>query len=123
MLRVPLILLLVPTAVGAQQCELPAVPYFEFQVTAPAAWIPDSTIATHPVPPVRGAVRGELDALVQFVVDTAGVPDPASFKVLAARDEALATAGREAVLRWRYRPARMGTCPVPQIVQTPLGRR
>lgn len=105
----------------ACQCTLPSQPFFEFQVEIPARFLSDSTVSPQPKgePGVRAT---QLPALVQFVVDTAGVPDPRSYRVLSARDPQLAADGLDALPRWRFSPARLGQCPVPQLVQTPLSR-
>lgn len=103
----------------AQSCTPVTRPYFLFQVDRRAVYIPDSTQSPHPAAPRLSRVDTEA-ALVQFVVDSLGVPQPASFKVLAARDPAMAEAARALLPRWRFRPARLGACRVPQLVQTPL---
>lgn len=103
----------------AQDCPPATQPYFLFQVDQRAVYIPDSTQSPHPAAPRLARVDTEA-ALVQFVVDSLGVPKPASFKVLAARDPALAEAARAILPRWRFRPARLGACRVAQLVQTPL---
>lgn len=110
-----------PTLAHAQDCRVSPLPYFEFQVEVRAEWIPDSSVTPRPAP-ARGVQAQELPALVQFVVDSAGVPHPRTYKILAARDPELAEAGRAVVERWRFRPARVGGCAVAQLVQTPLAR-
>lgn len=104
-----------------QECALSPLPYFEFQVEVPAQWLPDSSVTPRP-DPTRRATAEELPALVQFVVDSAGVPVPRTYKVLKARDRELAEAGRRVVATWRFRPARIAHCSVAQLVQTPLAR-
>lgn len=114
-------LALLAGSLRAQGCSLPAQPYFEFQVEVPARYLSDSVVS--PVPRAEhGVPTRELAALVQFVVDTAGVPDLRSYKILTATDPLLAAAGREVLARWRFAPARLGRCAVPQLVQTPLSR-
>jgi hypothetical protein len=110
-----------PTLGHAQECRVSPLPYFEFQVEVPAQWLPDSSVTPRPAP-ARGVEAQELPALVQFVVDSAGVPHPRTYKILKARDPELAEAGRTVVGTWRFRPARIGSCAVAQLVQTPLAR-
>lgn len=116
--------LLVAAFVGArplhaQDCPPAPHPYFQFQVDRRAEYIADSTQHPRPSAPRLSRVDAE-PALVQFVVDTLGVPQPNSFKVLAARDTALAAAARTALPTWRFRPAQLGACRVAQLVQTPI---
>jgi hypothetical protein len=103
---------------SAQQCAAPAHPYFDFQVETRAVFVPDS--AVHPQPTRASGPASSERALVQFVVDSLGVPDTLTYKVLAAQDRGLAEAGRKAMARWRFRPATIRGCRVPQLVQTPL---
>jgi len=103
----------------AQQCRPPEHPYFDFQVDRPAELIPDSTVSPRPFHARPG--QGEAErVVVQFVVDTMGRPDSASFRVLLNSDQALADAGRRVMQRWRYTPALLARCKVPQLVQVPL---
>lgn len=103
----------------AQQCRRDENTYFDFQVDRPAELIPDSTVSPRPfhVRPGQGVLE---TVLVQFVADTMGRPDSASFKVLVSSDPALAEAGRRVMQRWRYTPALLARCKVPQLVQVPL---
>lgn len=110
--------MLTASGLSAQQCVAPARPFFDFQVDTPAEFIPDS--AAGPSPARSSGPAGNELALVQFLVDSLGVPDPRTYKVLTARDPALAAAGRDAMRRWRFRPAMLRGCRVVQLVQTPL---
>jgi TonB family protein len=103
----------------AQQCRPPEHPYFEFQVDRPSELIPDSTVSPRPFQPPLGQSEG-VTVLVQFVVDTMGRPDTATFSVIRSFDPPLAAAARRAVKRWRYTPALLASCKVPQLVQTPV---
>lgn len=60
---------------------------------------------------VEGMVR------VQYVVDTTGFADTASFRVLVATDTGFATAVRSALPRMRFAPAKIGTLLVRQLVE------
>ncbi|HYC51961.1 MAG TPA: hypothetical protein VEB19_12685 [Gemmatimonadaceae bacterium] len=95
--------------------------YFEFQVDAPASFRGDSSLHVVPVE------SRELSPpnLVQFTVDTTGLADSLSFKVLRASDRELIAGARAALRHWRFSPARVGSCAVRQLYQTPIapGRR
>lgn len=111
-----------PVVVKGQQCAPLAHPAFEFQVDVPASAIPDST---HPHPAANrfAATRDDPGAIiVQFVVDTAGVPLPASLKVLKAPSRQTVDSVKIAFPGWRFTPARQGSCRVAQLVQTTVVR-
>lgn len=95
--------------------------FFEFQVGSadgqPARWISDSSLAVHPMPKIQSPPN-----LVQFVVDTAGVPVARSFHVLKVTDSAIVAEARASITRWRFTPAIRDGCHVRQLVQTPIGR-
>ena len=55
--------------------------------------------------------------IIEFVVDTAGTPVASSFRVLRVEDARLVDAAREALTRWRFRPAQDNGCRVPQVTQ------
>ena len=60
--------------------------------------------------------------LVQFVVDTAGVPDLVTFKILRMADSALVRDAYKNAANWRYSPAIYANRKVCQVVQTPVRR-
>lgn len=109
---------IVPSIVGAQRAS--ACPdsstYFDFQVSSQATWLRDSTLTTVPY-----AENGSLRDLVQFVVDTAGVPVLRTLHVLLSRNPEVIADVRRTLEQWRYTPARLGRCPVRQLVQTRVG--
>lgn len=102
---------------GAQGCRPPAHPYFDFQVDRPAELVASSARSPRPVTPEPGRATEER-LIIQFVVDTLGVPDTASIRVLRSADADLERAARRALANWRYRPAVIGNCKVPQLEQT-----
>lgn len=110
------------SAAKAQSCPPAAArPFFEFQVERPATFIPDTTVSPYPAPQQPGTpIRG--GTLVSFVVDTLGRPDSLSYKIIRDVEPGLAQEGRSVVARWRYRPAQIRGCVVPQLVQTLLAR-
>ena len=64
-------------------------------------------------------MSGDL-ALVQFIVDTAGVPNTKSVKLLQRPDALVADSVVAAAAQWRYVPAKAHGCVVPQLVQVAL---
>jgi hypothetical protein len=119
-------ILLLPHTIQSQQCTVAAKPALEFQVEQPAQLIPDDT-HPHPVTPLVPALTDHSDwMLAQFVVDTAGVPLPSSYRwlklhVSTTSDSVAFTDTIKAVLpKWRFTPARSGTCPVPQLLYTKI---
>ncbi|MES2177550.1 MAG: hypothetical protein V4550_06760 [Gemmatimonadota bacterium] len=110
-------ILLPPIDAAAQRvsAECPPSIFFEFQVENPARFIVDSSVVVQPTKRVPNPRN-----LVQFVIDTAGVVMPNSFKVLRATDAAVVTEARETHQRWHYQPATIAGRPVCQFVQTPV---
>lgn len=92
--------------------------YFAFQVEKPAAQAPNSASPRYPDILRQAGVEGE--ALVSFVVDTAGRVDVASFKVVRSTHELFAVAVRSALPRMRFLPAEIGDRKVRQLVQQPF---
>jgi hypothetical protein len=95
--------------------------FFEFQVVAaggkPARWMVDTALAVHPVP-----ATGNPANLVQFVVDTAGVPAARTFHALKVTDAVLVAEALQSFAHWRFIPAVRDGCNVRQLIQTPIGR-
>jgi protein TonB len=71
-------------------------------------------------PSLLESSRVEGVVLVQFVVDTLGVADMSTFKVLDATNELFAESTRASLAKWRFSPAEAGGRKVKQIVQLPL---
>ena len=59
-------------------------------------------------------------ALAQFVVDSLGMPVPGTLKLLVQPTALSMDNVMLALVAWRYEPARVSGCRVPQLVQTPL---
>lgn len=102
-------------AVVSGSCPATNRQYFEFQVEQPATFL---TTTISPRPDAKASDAN----LVQFVVDTAGLPVLETFKVLRRQDSALVRAAYGTAPRWRFQPATIGSRPVCQLVQTPLAR-
>ena len=84
--------------------------FFEFEVTRGAT----STS-------VQRASASGTQPIVQFVVDSTGVVDTATVKVVTSRGrEVTQDAAVAGVRDWRFRPAQITECAVAQLVQAPL---
>jgi hypothetical protein len=111
---------------GAQTCP-PAPPktggtvWFESQVDSAARFIQEGALIPHPVESSTARKSNSSDfALVQFVVDTTGVPNVKSFRILAQPEGMIADSVTAAVARWRFHAAMASGCRVPQLIQTPI---
>ena len=92
--------------------------YFEYQVEKPV--VPD-TGSRGPLYPQELRTAGiEGQAIVEFVVDTTGRADVASFKVLRVSDERFLEPIRVALPQMRWVPAQVGGRNVKQLVQQPF---
>lgn len=89
--------------------------YFEFQVTRAAEWIVDTTLEARPAPQAPRPPN-----LLQFVIDTAGVPEAERIHPLRAADRALMAEALRSLPRWRFTPAVRGECKVRQVIQTAI---
>jgi TonB family protein len=63
-------------------------------------------------------VTGEV--LLQFVVDQSGRPVPGTYRIVSASHAEFAAALLEVLPTHRFTPARVGDCPVMQLVQAPF---
>lgn len=92
--------------------------YFEFQVDRRVRQVPDTGGLKYPDMLRAASVEGEV--LAQFVVDTAGVYEGTSFKVLRSSHELFTQAVRDALPLMRFTPAEVGGAKVRQLVQQPF---
>ena len=107
------------SSVNAQECVAPLYPLYEFQVDKPASYIGDTTVVPRPDPRRFVPVRDNPNAfVVQFVVDTAGLPEERSFKVLKAPSQQAVDSLRKYFMSWRFSAGSRYGCKVPQLVQT-----
>ncbi|MEX2181432.1 MAG: TonB family protein [Gemmatimonadaceae bacterium] len=88
------------------------------EVDVPAALLPSSPLPRYPDALRRQRVEGV--ARVRFVVGTNGRVEPATVVVIESTHAAFSEAVRSALPRMRFRPARIGTKPVRQLVEFPL---
>jgi protein TonB len=93
-------------------------PLFAAQVEKPA--IPRNGNPSPKYPSLLESSRVEGTVLVQFVVDTLGVADMSTFKVLDASNDLFAESTRATLSNWRFYPAEAGGKKVKEIVQLPL---
>jgi TonB family protein len=90
----------------------------EIQVDSTAMRYDDSAAPAYPAALLRAKVEGV--AIVQYVVDTLGRADTATFRVVTATHPDFARAVRDALPGMRFRPAMMASRRVPQLVQQPF---
>lgn len=113
-----------PPRVGeipTEQCGPVARPFHEYEVSRPALSTGRASNGPRPVSdPMAARRRGADSVIVEFVVDTAGTPVPRTLRVLKSPSRTIADLVRDAHLTWRFRPALVGGCKVPQVVQTPV---
>ena len=98
----------------------PGRPYFDFQVDKAAVYTGKDSVPIRPIEQRMSRPYPSDFALAQFIVDSLGVPVPGTLKLLIhpkglSREDVLL-----ALVDWRYQPARVAECRVPQLVQTPL---
>jgi TonB family protein len=92
--------------------------YFEFQVTKPVRQAPGSRAPRYPVELRAAGAQGEV--LAQFIVDTLGLADVKSFRVLRSSHELLSNAVKTALPDMRFTPAELNGRRVKQLVQQPF---
>ena len=92
--------------------------YFDFQVDSGAQLIVGT--ANPKYPEAHKAAKVEGDLLVQFVVDTAGMVELTTFKVLKFADSLFVQSVRDALPDMRFFPAYAGGKKVKQLVQLPF---
>jgi TonB family protein len=78
----------------------------------------DSAAPAYPAKLLEAKVEG--GAYVQFVVDTLGMADTASFRVISATHPEFAQSVREALPGMRFHPAILRSKKVPQLVEQPF---
>ena len=131
----------IPPALPTQSQGLPTVDEFRSGALPPAGAGRPGEVGTtsvlrgdevdRQVEPLGGGPRPDYpDALraasvggtvvAEFVVDSSGRPEPASFRAIRADDPRFVTAVRAAVLRARFRPAEAAGKHVRQLVQEPF---
>lgn len=74
----------------------------------------------NPLPPSHGG-QSCYSAEIEFVVDTAGMPETKTAKIVRSNNADFAAAALTVIGRWRYRPATIQGVPVRQIVREKQG--
>lgn len=90
----------------------------ELEVDSVAVRYEDSAAPPYPQSMLRRRIEGTV--IVQYVVDTLGRADTASFKVLFATHKDFVTSVRNTLPHMRFRPALFGNEKVKQLVQQPF---
>lgn len=93
-------------------------PYFEFQVEKQVRTAPGSVQPKYPEALKVAKVSGEV--LAQYIVDTTGVADTRTFKVLKSDHQEFVDAVKQALPNMRFTPAEIGGHKVKQLVQQPF---
>lgn len=106
-----------PRTTSAQSCHSTDRIYFAFEVDSSAAFVADSSLPVRPAPDQRAARTNPSALLFTVVVDTLGVPELPTFKVLRMPSRARVNAVRAVLARWRFTPARVDGCPVRQLME------
>lgn len=92
--------------------------FFEFQVESPVRAAEGSCAPAYPDSLRAAGTTGQV--VGQFIVDTKGMPELGSFKVLRSSHEAFTAAVRTALTCMRFTPARIRGGAVRQLVQQPF---
>lgn len=92
--------------------------FFDFQVEKPVAQIPGSGSPNYPDILRSASVEGQV--LAQFVVDTLGRVEIATFKVITKTHDLFEASVRNALPRMRFLPAEVAGRKVKQLVQQPF---
>lgn len=88
------------------------------EVDSAVAVDPSSVAPTYPAALLKLGVEGSV--MVRYVVDSLGRADVSTLQVIRATRVEFAVAVREALPFMRFTPARMGSKPVPQLVEQPF---
>ena len=108
-----------------EETSLPEVPNVVFDTIATAVDV-DSTVtrfadSAAPIYPAKLLeLKIEGGAYVQFVVDTMGMADTLSFRVISATHAEFAKSVRDALPGMRFHPAILRSRKVPQLVEQPF---
>lgn len=92
--------------------------FFDFQVEKPVAPVPGTGNPRYPDILRSSSIEGEV--LAQFVVDTTGRVEVATFKVIRTSHELFSASVRQALPNMRFLAAEVGGRKVKQLVQQPF---
>lgn len=90
----------------------------EFMVDSAVVRFEDGASPAYPEAMLRRRIEGSV--IVQYVVDTLGYADTATFRVISATHADFAQAVKRTLPQMRFRPAIMANKLVPQLVQQPF---
>lgn len=90
----------------------------ESEVDVPAAYEPHSAEPVYPEEQLRRGVAGRV--FLEFVVDSRGVVEAGTIRVVTASDSAFGRAAMSAIAHAVFRPALLRGRPVSQLVQLPF---
>lgn len=93
----------------------PATVLTELEVDTAVERLPGSASPAYPAELLRRNVEGSVS--ITYIVDTVGLADSSSIRVVAATDPGFVEAVRDALPRMRFRPALLGGVKVRQLVQ------
>jgi TonB family protein len=123
----PIALFLIITTAGVAGAQVPpptpprptpaVQPYYDFQVERTATR-KDSIAPEYPAVLKASGTEGRVVA--QFVVDTAGVADLESLRIVSSTHELFSMAVRRVMPQLRFEPAVIGGRKVRQLVQMPF---
>lgn len=128
-MRFPIVIaafLMIHSSPAAAQACPPAAPngapaWFDFQVEQRARFVRSDSLLPFPDASLDRVAPFPSDfAVVQFVVDTTGVPVPRTLRILRHPEGLVADAVNAGLTRWRFEPAMVRGCRVPQLVQSAL---
>ena len=91
--------------------------YPESEVDRPVSLV-HRVAPDYPPEVLRSAARGQV--VIQIAVDSLGVPQLETLRTVESPDPRLTRAVVDAVLQWRFEPARRAGRPVRQLVQIPF---
>ena len=91
--------------------------YFEFQVEQPARLL-NTVQPSYPAALRQAGVSGSV--MAQFVVDTTGLAEVSTFRVLESTDPLFTAAVRNALPKMRFEPAQVDGHKVRQLMQVPF---
>ncbi len=106
------------TAADSTPVPRPADGFFDFQVTQQVRQAPGNTPPDYPAMLQAANVEGEVTA--QFVVNTDGTPDPATFRAVKSTNFLFTDAVKQSLPAMKFIPAMVGTQPVKQLTQMPF---
>ena len=102
----------------APQVQRLDVVYFEYQVEHPVMAAPGSGAPSYPANLKAAGIAGEVD--VSFVVDTTGLADASTLKILKSTDSLFTQSVAAALPSMRFTPALVGGRKVKQLVMQPF---